>query len=125
MKKLIVLSILSILMIGCSKEEENIDYAKQVVGKYKTKTLNANGTFATIPENVEAYHVISYRSFNKVDLLQDFPNGSSSLYNIDVSKNNLSSTLSDSKFVGSVNGNTLTFTLTMYTGEYVSCMSVK
>lgn len=112
-------------MIGCSKEEENIDYAKQVVGKYKTKTLNANGTFATIPENVEAYHVISYRSFNKVDLLQDFPNGSSSLYNIDVSKNNLSSTLSDSKFVGSVNGNTLTFTLTMYTGEYVSCMSVK
>jgi uncharacterized membrane protein len=125
MKKLILFSILSILMIGCSKEEENIDYAKQVVGKYKTKTLNSNGILASIPDNVEAYHVITYRGFNKVDLLQDFPNGSSSLYNIDVNNNNLSCTLSDSKFEGSVNGNTLTFTLTMYTGEYVSCRSVK
>lgn len=115
---------ISILLIGCDKDE-NIDYAKQIVWRYKTKSIYANGTFVNVPDNVEAYHILSYRAFNKVDLVQDFPNGSSSISNIDVSRNNLSTTLSDSRFVGSVNGNTFTFTLTMNTGDYMSCVSVK
>ena len=124
MKKLLFVSLISILLIGCDKDE-NIDYAKQIVGRYKTKSINANGTLVNIPDNVEAYHILSYRAFNKVDLVQDFPNGSSSISNIDVSRNNLSTTLPDSRFVGSVNGNTFTFTLTMNTGDYMSCVSVK
>jgi uncharacterized protein YcfL len=60
MRKLIFLSLLSLLIVGCSKEEENIDYAKQVIGKYKTKTLNINGSLDKIPDNVDAYHVITY-----------------------------------------------------------------